>query len=94
MSRTESETPSNEHAGVGIILEKPPCRSGVGALNDVQHASPWTAAFLFWDRFWAVLDRKGVFGGEEEGGGVQSGSGEARTMMMTMPFICPTSSYH
>jgi hypothetical protein len=27
-------------------------------------------------------DRKGVFGGEEEGGGVRSGPGEARTILL------------
>ena len=60
MSHTESETPSKEHAGVGIILEKPPCRSGVGALNDVQHASPWTAAFLFSLAIFNVLSHSGI----------------------------------
>ena len=28
------------------------------------------------------LDQKGVFGGEEEGGGVRSGPGEARTILL------------
>jgi hypothetical protein len=30
----------------------------------------------------AEWDRKGVFGGEEEGGGVRSGPGEARTILL------------
>jgi GTPase involved in cell partitioning and DNA repair len=30
----------------------------------------------------AEQDRKGVFGGEEEGGGVRSGPGEARTILL------------
>ncbi len=36
----------------------------------------------FWDRIWAELDRKGVFGGEEEWGCVRSGSGAARTILL------------
>ena len=30
----------------------------------------------------AEWDRKGVFGGEEEGGGVRSGPGEAKTILL------------
>jgi len=30
----------------------------------------------------AEQDRKGVFGGKEEGGGVRSGPGEARTILL------------
>ena len=36
----------------------------------------------FWDRMWGEQDRKGVFGGEEEGGGVGSGPGSARTILL------------
>jgi hypothetical protein len=36
----------------------------------------------FWDRIGAEWDRKGVFGGEEEGGGVRSGPGAARTILL------------
>ena len=31
---------------------------------------------------WSELDLLGVFGGEEEGGGVMSGPGEARTILL------------
>ena len=31
---------------------------------------------------WAEYDRIGVFGGEEEGGGVRSGPGEARAILL------------
>jgi hypothetical protein len=31
---------------------------------------------------WGEQDRKGVFGGEEEGGGVRSGPGSARTILL------------
>jgi hypothetical protein len=40
----------------------------------------------FWDRIWAEKDRKGVFGGEEEGGGVRSGPGAVRTIPATFSF--------
>jgi hypothetical protein len=36
----------------------------------------------FWDRIGVEWDRKGVFGGEEEGGGVRSGPGAARTILL------------
>ena len=36
----------------------------------------------FWDRIWAEEDQIGVFGGEEEGGGVRSGPGAARTILL------------
>ena len=36
----------------------------------------------FWDRILAEYDRKGVFGAEEEGGGVRSGPGAARTILL------------
>jgi hypothetical protein len=36
----------------------------------------------FWDRIWSEYDRKGVFGGEEEGGGVRSGPGATRTILL------------
>ena len=44
----------------------------------------WVGGFFtsFWDRVWAEYDRKGVFGGEEEGGGVRSGPGAARENLL------------
>jgi hypothetical protein len=36
----------------------------------------------FWDRIWAEWDRKGVFGGEEDGVGERSGPGAARTILL------------
>jgi hypothetical protein len=43
----------------------------------------WGGGFSsFWDRMWAEQDRKGVFGGGEEGGGVRSGPGAARTILL------------
>jgi hypothetical protein len=38
----------------------------------------------FWDRIRTEEDRIGVIGGEEEGGGVRSGSGAARTILHTI----------
>jgi hypothetical protein len=44
----------------------------------------WEGGFFssFWDRTWAEEDRKGVFGEGEEGGGVRSGPGAARTILL------------
>ena len=36
----------------------------------------------FWDRIWAEEYRLGVFGGDEEGCGVRSGPGAARTILL------------
>jgi hypothetical protein len=38
--------------------------------------------FPYWGGVVVEWDRKGVFGGEEEGGGVRSGPGEARTILL------------
>jgi hypothetical protein len=43
--------------------------------------------------FCLVWCRKGVFGGEEEGGGVRSGPGEARTILL-LHIISPRPSKH
>jgi hypothetical protein len=37
---------------------------------------------IFRGRIWAEWDRKGVFGGEEEGGSVRGGPGAARTVLL------------
>ncbi len=36
----------------------------------------------FWDRVWAEWGRKGVFGGEREGGGVGGGPGTAGAILL------------
>ena len=49
---------------------------------------PGGMGFPLRGRVMAEEDRIGIFGGEEEGGGVRSGPGEARTILLA------TSSYH
>jgi hypothetical protein len=53
------------------------CRGRYG-LGGRFFSSFWDLS-SFWDRIWAEQDWKGVFGGEEEGDGVRSRPGEART---------------
>ncbi len=62
--------------GVCVIVHVQFSSAGAGMIWGVWFFSS------FWDRVWAEWDRKGVFGGEEEGGGVRSGPGAARTILL------------